>query len=158
MVKDKEPPKKQSFKEFLKKRAPIYLGLIGLFVIFVVPELTQSNLEKFYPENLPQNEEQAFRTVMSYNGPNQKGLTVNDALKQQIDDDYSDEKIYDKKDTKISFSVMPSEGENNFDVTLLFDTYRESREFVWNVNLESNEITAESLDAKHILDIVNYYD
>ncbi|RDJ32291.1 MAG: hypothetical protein DWQ18_08705 [Crenarchaeota archaeon] len=158
MVKDKEQPKKQSFKEFLKKRAPIYLGLIGLFVIFVVPELTQSNLEKFYPENLPQNEEQAFRTVMSYNGPNQKGLTVIDALKQQIDDDYSDEKIYDKKDTKISFSVMPSEGENNFDVTLTFDTYKESREFVWNVNLESNEITAESLDAKHILDIVNYYD
>ena len=158
MVKDKEPRKKQSFKEFLKKRAPIYLGLIGLFVIFVVPELTQSNLEKFYPENLSQNQEQALKTVMSYNGPNQKGLTVIDALKQQIDDDYSDEKIYDKKDTKISFNVNPTENENSFDVTLIFDTYKESKEFVWNVNLKSNDIKAESLDAKHILDIVNYYD
>lgn len=158
MGKDKEPPKKQSFKEFLKKRAPIYLGLIGLFVIFVVPELTQSNLEKFYPENLSQSEEQAFNTVMSYNGPNQKGLTVIDALKQNIDDDYSDEKIYDKKGTKISFTVIPSEEEDSYDVTLLFDTYKESKEFVWNVNLESDSITAESLDAKHILDIVNYYD
>ena len=158
MVKDNEQPKKQSFKEFLKKRAPIYLGLIGLFVIFVVPELTQSNLEKFYPENLSQNQEQALKTVMSYNGPNQKGLTVIDALKQQIDDDYSDEKIYDKKDTKISFNVNPTENENSFDVTLIFDTYKESKEFVWNVNLKSNDIKAESLDAKHILDIVNYYD
>lgn len=158
MVKDKEQPKKQSFKEFLKKRAPIYLGLIGLFVIFVVPELTQSNLEKFYPDNLSQSEEQAFKAVMSYNGPNQKGLTVIDALKQQIDDDYSDEKIYDKKNTKISFNVASSDDENSFDVTLIFDTYKESKEFVWNVNFESDSITAESFDAKHILDIVNYYD
>lgn len=158
MGKDKEPPKKQSFKEFLKRRAPIYLGLIGLFVIFVVPELTQSNLEKFYPQNLSQNEEQAFTTVMSYNGQNQKGLTVIDAIKQEINDNYSDEKIYDKKDTKISFTVIPSDESNSYDVTLIFSTYKESKEFVWNINLDSNSISAESLDAKHILDIVNYYD
>ena len=37
--KEKEDkPKKNDFKAFLRKRAPIYLGIIGLFILFVVPD------------------------------------------------------------------------------------------------------------------------
>ena len=47
MVKDKKKkeiekkPKKSDFKTFLKKRAPVYLGIIALFVVFVIPEFTK---------------------------------------------------------------------------------------------------------------------
>ena len=54
MGKDKkekeEKPKKNDFKAFLRKRAPIYLGLIGLFIIFIVPDLTKGDLESSLPE------------------------------------------------------------------------------------------------------------
>ena len=35
---------------FLKKRAPIYLALIAMFVVFVIPEMTKGTLEKSFPE------------------------------------------------------------------------------------------------------------
>ena len=47
--KDKEKPKKSEFKAFLKKRAPIYLGIIGLFVIFLVPVVTKVSVLIFCP-------------------------------------------------------------------------------------------------------------
>ena len=45
-----EKPKKNDFKAFLRKRAPIYLGLMGLFMLFVVPDLMKSDLESTFPE------------------------------------------------------------------------------------------------------------
>ena len=42
MVKDskkkEEKPKGSSFKQFIKKRAPIYLAVIAIVIIFIVPE------------------------------------------------------------------------------------------------------------------------
>ena len=55
MAKDKkkkseDKTKKSDFKAFLRKRAPIYLGLIALFVVFVIPEFTKGDLESSMPE------------------------------------------------------------------------------------------------------------
>ena len=35
----------KSFTAFLKKRAPIYLGLIGIFFLFAYPAVMEKNLE-----------------------------------------------------------------------------------------------------------------
>ena len=48
--KKEDKPKKSDFKAFLKKRAPIYLGIIALFVVFVIPEFTKGDLESSLPE------------------------------------------------------------------------------------------------------------
>ena len=49
--KEEEKPKKKSdFKAFLKKRAPIYLGLIAMFIVFVIPEFNKGDLESSFPE------------------------------------------------------------------------------------------------------------
>ena len=61
---NKEKPKKSDFKAFLKKRAPIYLGLIGLFVIFVIPELTKNDLQNSFPDNLTENQKQTVEILM----------------------------------------------------------------------------------------------
>ena len=73
MGKDKEEkPKKNDFKAFLRKRAPIYLGIIGLFILFVVPDLMKGDLESSFPE-LSSEEQQVVDILMGYNGQMNQG-------------------------------------------------------------------------------------
>ena len=51
-----DKPKESEFKKFVKKRAPIYLGVITLIIVFIVPELTKGDLEGNFPENLTSEE------------------------------------------------------------------------------------------------------
>jgi len=156
---NKEKPKKSDFKAFLKKRAPIYLGLIGLFVIFVIPELTKNDLQNSFPDNLTENQKQTVEILMSYSGPNKKGLTVMNAVMEQIAAEYPNEKIYDNKKTKVELVVSSlDEFQNMQQVVLIFKSYKGDLEYVWNVNTDTKEIKANNSNAKHIVDIVDYYD
>ena len=48
---NKENKSKKSLGEFLKKRAPIYLAIIALLIVFFVPELTKGTLQDHIPNN-----------------------------------------------------------------------------------------------------------
>ena len=158
--KKEEKPKKSDFKVFLKKRAPIYLGIIAILVIFVIPELTKSDLQKSFPDNLTDEQKQIVEILMSYNGPNEKGLTVMNAITEQIETEYPDEKIYDNKKTKVDLTISKLDEfvEKNYKVILTFESYKGKIEYVWNVNPDTKEIEAKNSSAKHVIDIVNYYD
>ena len=158
--KEEEKPKKSEFKAFLKKRAPIYLGIIALFIIFVIPELTKSDLQSSFPSNLTDEQKQIVQILMSYNGPNNKGLNVIDAITQQITAEYPDEKIFNNKKTKVNLVVssISEATENMYEVILTFESYKGSMEFVWDVNSDTKEIKAKNTNAKHIIDVVDYYD
>ncbi|NJK77647.1 MAG: hypothetical protein HC944_00760 [Nanoarchaeota archaeon] len=163
MTKDKkkkeEKPKKSDLKSFLKKRAPIYLGIIGIFVLFIIPELTKSDLQSSFPDNLTAEQKQIVEILMSYNGPNEKGLSVMNAISEQIAAKYPDEKIYDNKKTKIDLNISrEDDSTEDYKVILIFESYKGKMDYVWNVNADTKEIKAESSDAKNIIDIVNYYD
>ena len=158
--KKEEKPKKSDFKAFLKKRAPIYLGIIAILVIFVIPELTKNDLQSSFPDNLTDEQKQIVEILMSYNGPNEKGLTIMNAITEQITAEYPDEKIYDNKKTKVDLVVSKSDEsvEKIYKVILTFESYKGKMEYVWNVNPNTKEIEAKSSSAKHVIDIVNYYD
>jgi len=158
--KKEEKPKKSDFKVFLKKRAPIYLGIIGIFVIFVVPELTKGDLQSSFPDNLTDDQKKIVEILMSYNGSNEKGLTVMNAIIERIATEYPNEKIYDNKKTKVDLVVSSTDEstENIYKVILIFESYKGKIEYVWNVNLDTKKIEAKNSDAKHVIDIVNYYD
>jgi hypothetical protein len=158
--KKEEKPKKSDFKEFLKKRAPIYLGIIAILVIFVVPELTKNDLQSSFPDNLTDEQKQIVEILMSYNGPNEKGLTIMNAITEQIASEYPDEKIYDNKKTKVDLVVSKSDEsvEKIYKVILTFESYKGKIEYIWNVNPNTKEIEAKNPSAKHVIDIVNYYD
>jgi uncharacterized protein YrzB (UPF0473 family) len=158
--KKEEKPKKSDFKAFLKNRAPIYLGIIAIFVIFVVPELTKGDLQSSFPDNLTDKQKQIVEILMSYNGPNEKGLTVMNAITEQIAKEYPNEKIYDNKKTKVDLvvSIADESTENIYKVILTFESYKGKTEYVWNVNQDTKEIEAKNSNAKHVIDIVNYYD
>lgn len=154
--KKEEKPKQSEFKKFLKKRAPLYLGAIALIIIFVVPELTKSNLESNFPD-LSEKQKQIVDTLMSYKGPNDKGLSVLEAVSNKISEEYPNEKIYDNKKTKVSLLVTNTESED-YQVTLNFESYKGELFYDWSINAETGDIRGNNPEAKHIIDLVDFYD
>jgi len=157
MGKDKEEkPKKNDFKAFLRKRAPIYLGIIGLFILFVVPDLTKGDLQSSFPE-LSSEEQQVVDILMGYNGPNESGLTVMDAISMKISEEYPDEKIYDSKKTNVELTVSSVDSEE-YQVVLNFESHKEDFHYDWNVDMTSGKITSNNQESKYIIDLVDFYD
>jgi len=158
--KDKKKQKESTLK-FLKKRAPIYGVIIAVTIIFLVPELTQSDLQSILTDDATGNEKLAIDMIKSYDGPNQKGLQLIDALSIQINDEYSDKKIFNHKDTVaniFAIDVAGTLGQGAYEVHFTFDTYKENQEYVWSINIDTGEIKAINPEAKRVLDLVDYYD
>ena len=151
-----EKPKESEFKKFVKKRAPIYLGVIALLIVFVVPELTKSSLENSFPNNLNDEESQALDMLMLYKGPNDKCLSVKDAIKNKINEEYPNEKIYDNKKTIIDLSITKNKQE--YLVLLNFQSYKGELNYEWSVNIDTGDVKGNNSEAKHIIDLVNFYD
>jgi len=151
-----EKPKKSDFKAFLKKRAPIYLGIMGLFILFVVPDLMKGDLESTFPE-LSSEEQQVVDVLMGYNGPNESGLTVMDAISMKISEEYPDEKIYNNKKTVVDLTVS-SVGSEEYQVVLNFESHKEDFHYDWNVVMSSGEIISNNQESKYIIDLVDFYD
>jgi hypothetical protein len=161
MVKDskkkEEKPRESSFKKFLKKRAPFYLAGIALLIIFIVPELTKGDLQSNLPDNLSEGEQKALNILMSYKGPDNEGFSVKDAISNQINEYYPNEKIYENKNTKINVSVSKID-EENYQIIFDFDSYKEDLHYDWSVNLKEGKIDGNNPDSKHIINLVDFYD
>ena len=151
-----EKPKKNDFKAFLRKRAPIYLGIMGLFMLFVVPDLMKGDLESTFPE-LSSEEQQVVDVLMGYNGPNESGLTVMDAISMKISEEYPDERIFDNKKTKVELTVSSIDSEE-YQVVLNFKSHKGEMNYDWNVNMSSEKITSNNPESKYIIDLVDFYD
>jgi len=160
MVKDRKEkekkPKKNDFKAFLRKRAPIYLGIMGLFILFVVPDLMKGDLESSFPE-LTSEEQQVIDILMKYDGPNDSGLTVMDAISMKIDEEYPDEKIYDNKKTKVELIISNINSEE-YQVVLNFKSHKGEMNYDWNVDMSSEKIISNNQESKYIINLVDFYD
>jgi len=154
--KEEDKPKKNDFKSFLRKRAPIYLALIAMLVVFVIPEMTKGTLEKSLPELSVENQ-QAVDILMKYDGPNNDGLTVLEALENKIDEEYPDEKIFDHKKTIVDLTVTNVNSEE-YQIIFNFKSYNGEMNYDWKINVISEEITSNNPEAKYIIDLVDYYD
>ena len=155
--KKEDKPKESEFKKFIKKRAPIYLGVIALVIVFVIPELTKDDLKSSFPENLTDQEKEVLNTLMSYKGPNEKGLSILDAISNKISEEYPNEKIYDNKKTKVSLLIDELQSEN-YHIILNFQSYKGELNYDWNVNIGTKTIKGNNPEAKHVIDLVDFYD
>lgn len=154
--KKEDKPKKNDFKSFLRKRAPIYLALIAMFVVFVIPEMTKGTLEKSFPE-FSSEEQQVIDILMKYDGPNNDGFTVLEALEDKISKEYPDEKIFDNKKTTVDLAITNVDTEE-YKVNFNFKSHKGEMNYDWNVNIISEEITSNNSESKYIIELVNYYD
>ena len=161
----KKPQDPKSFGAFLKKRAPIYLGLLGLFFIFAYPALTENNLNSILDDSFQGNERIAVDMVKFYSGPNDAGITTFEVIEEKINEKYEGVKIFDDENTRATFfveSIPPFlEAKNEFTHQVIFTFNTEGNQpiiYNWFVNIENGEISPIDDDTKNIQQTVDYYD
>ena len=158
-IKKSDNPK--SFSAFLKKRAPIYLGLIGLFIIFAYPALTEKNLESLLADDsFEGNERIAVEMVKFYKGSDDSGISVMDVIEEKINDKHEGQKIFDHEKTWADFTVEAVNNSNKvYEVVFAFNAENnEPLQYEWHVNIETGEIDPRDTPSKIIIQRVDYYD
>ena len=160
---DKKIKKESALKKFLKKRSFIYLMAAVFFVVFIVPDMiAPSDLEKKLIENLESDEHDiAWNIIKSYRGPDDSGYNLFDAIITQRENAYPTEKILKHNDTMLEVSVLDMQeqkGASFYEVHFTFQTYNAVQEYIWNVNIETEEIIPLNDGAKKMMDIVEFYD
>ena len=160
---DKKIKKESDLKKFLKKRSFLYLMCAVAFVVIVVPDMiAPSDLEKSLIENLETDEQNiAWNIVKSYQGPDNSGYNLYDTIIMQIENAYTNENILGHRDTSIEISavdVQEKVGDGIYQVNFSFVTYDDNRDYVWQVNIQTNEIFPINNGAKKMMNIVEFYD
>ena len=160
---DKKVKKESDLKKFLKKRSFIYLMATVVFIVFFVPGMIEpSDLEKKLAENFESNEQKiAWDIIKLYKGADDNGSHLFDTIITQIENVYSNEKILKHNDTFLEISVQDiqeQKGVGFYEVNFTFQTYDDVRKYIWNVNIETEEIIPINDGARKMIDIVEYYD
>ena len=160
---DKKIKKESDLKKFLKKRSFLYLMCAVAFVVIVVPDMiAPSDLDKKLVENLISDEQNtAWNIVKSYKGADDDGFNLFDTMITQIENAYPNEKILKHNDTMLTVSVEEaarSAGHAFYEVNFTFKTYNAIENYIWNVNIETEEIIAISDGARKMMNIVDFYD
>ena len=160
---DKKIKKESDLKKFLKKRSFLYLMCAVAFVVIVVPDMiAPSDLDKKLVENLVSDEQNtAWNIVKSYRGADDDGFNLFDTMITQIENAYPNEKILKHNDTMLTVSVEEaarSAGHAFYEVNFTFKTYNAMENYIWNVNIETEEIIAISDGARKMMNIVDFYD
>ena len=158
----KKPQDPKSFGAFLKKRAPIYLGLIGLFLLFVYPALTEKDLNSILDYSFEGNEKIAVDMVRTYSGPNDSGITILEIIEERINEKHEGQKIFDDEETWAEFIVENIENRNDgftHEVVFVFNAENnQSMMYSWYVNVENGEIFPIDDTSKNIQQTVDYSD
>jgi len=160
---DKKPKKESDLKKFLNKRSFIYLSAAVFFVVFIVPDMmAPSDLEKKLTVDFGSDEQNiAWNIIKSYNGADDEGFNLFDTIITQTENAYPNEKILQHRDTILEISVLYTQEQNNvgfYEVKLIFQTYDDVREYIWNVNIETEEIIPITDGARKMMNIVDFYD
>jgi len=159
---DKDVKKESDLKKFLKKRSFLYLMCAVVFVVFFVPDMiAPSDLEKKLTENFESNEQSiAWNLIKSYRGSDDEGFNLFDTIITQIENAYYNEKILKHNDTILEISVQDiqeQKGVGFYEVNFTFQTYDDVREYIWNVNIETEEIIPINDGARKMTQIVDFY-
>ena len=160
---DNKVKKESDLKKFLKKRSFLYLMCAVVFVVFFVPDMiAPSDLEKKLVENLGSDEQNiAWNIIKSYKGSDESGYNLFDTIITQTENAYPNEKILKHNDTILEISVQDiqeQKGVGFYEVNFTFQTYDDVRKYIWNVNIETEEIIPINDGARKMIDIVEYYD
>ena len=160
---DKKIKKESDLKKFLKKRSFLYLMCAIAFVVIVVPDMiAPSDLDIKLVENLISDEQNtAWHIVKSYKGADDDGFNLFDTMITQIENVYPNEKILKHNDTMLTVSVEEaarSAGHVFYEVNFTFKTYNVMEKYIWNVNIETEEIIPISDGARKMMNIVDFYD
>ena len=121
-----------------------------------------SGLENIQTEEFDiSKQEIAWNIIKSYKGADDEGSNLLDTIITQTENAYPNEKILKHNDTILEISAVNIEEENGvvfYEVNFTFQTYDDVREYIWNVNIETEEIIPISDGARKMMNIVDFYD
>ena len=103
----------------------------------------------------------AWDIIKLYKGADDEGSNLFDTIITQTENAYPNEKILKHNDTILEISAVNIEEENGvvfYEVNFTFQTYDDVREYIWNVNIETEEIIPISDGARKMMNIVDFYD
>ena len=103
----------------------------------------------------------AWNIIKSYKGADDEGSNLFDTIITQTENAYPNEKILQHRDTVLEISVQDiqeQKGVGFYEVNFTFQTYDDVRKYIWNVNIETEEIIPINDGARKMIDIVEYYD
>ena len=152
-----EKPKESEFRKFAKKRAPIYLAVVAIVVVFVVPELTKGDLQSRLPDDLPAEQARVLDALLEYRGSDGGGLSVSGALSDKIAREHPDGNVFDDKKTAVDVSIVDS-GDGSSRVLLNFTSYKGQTLYSWDVDADAGNVSGNNPKSKHIVDLVDFYD
>ena len=172
---DKKIKKESDLKKFLKKRSFLYLMCAVAFVVIVVPDMIAQNdvgvvvwvLPSSAPEmpplklsdsELTDEQNIAWDILKSYKGIDDDGFNLFDTIITQIENAYPNEKILKHNDTMLTVSVEEAADHAFYEVNFTFKTYNVMEKYIWNVNIETEEIIPISDGARKMMNIVDFYD
>ena len=163
---DKNVKKESDLKKFLKKRSFIYLMATVIFIVFFVPGMIEpSDLEKKLVENLDTNDEInqkiALDKIKSYRGTDGDGYSLIELIIESTENQYPTEKIMKHRDTILEFTprdIQESMGAGWYEVKFTFETYNDLKEYIWNVNIETEKIIPVNDGARKTMNVVDNLD
>jgi len=89
------------------------------------------------------------------------GYNLFDTIITQTENAYPNEKILQHRDTMLEISVLDIQEQKDvgfYEVKFTFQTYDDVREYIWNVNIETEEIISINDGARKMMNIVDFYD
>ena len=118
-----------------------------------------SGLENIQTEEFDiSKQEIAWNIIKSYKGADDDGFNLFDTMITQIENAYPNEKILKHNDTMLTVSVEEAAGHAFYEVNFTFKTYNAMEKYIWNVNIETEEIIPISDGARKMMNIVDFYD
>ena len=103
----------------------------------------------------------AWDIIKSYKGTDDDGFNLFDTIITQTENAYPNEKILQHRDTMLEISVLDIQEQKDvgfYEVKFTFQTYDDVREYIWNVNIETEEIISINDGARKMMNIVDFYD
>ena len=117
---------------------------------------------KTLPVNFDIHEQKiAWNIIKSYKGADDEGSNLFDTIITQTENAYPNEKILQHNDTMLEISVQDireQKGVGFYEVNFTFQTYDDVRKYIWNVNIETEEIIPINSGASEMMNIVDFSD
>ena len=124
-------------------------------------EKAPSDLEKKLPADFDIREQQiAWNIIKSYKGADDEGSNLFDTIITQTENAYPNEKILQHRDTILEISVLYVQEQKDvgfYEVKFTIQTYDDVREYIWDVNIETEEIIPINDGARRMMNIVDFY-
>ena len=136
--------------------------IVGLSFGLQMYDKTIYDLEKKLPANFDIREQKiAWNIIKSYKGADDEGSNLFDTIITQTENAYPNEKILKHNDTILEISVQDiqeQKGVGFYEVNFTFQTYDDVRKYIWNVNIETEEIIPINSGASEMMNIVDFSD